>query len=338
MRIGIVGVGRIGTFHAETIRNLADVDSLVLADVQLDRAKQVAATLDVEWAETIDKLLSSGLDGLIIAAATDAHADLITRGVDRDIPVFCEKPVAPDVAGTLAVINRVQSSAVPVQVGFQRRFDAGYTAARSAVGSGQLGWVHTLRAGTLDPAPPPAAYIPTSGGIFRDCSVHDFDIIRWVTGREVTEVYASGANRGADFFREAGDVDTAAALLTLDDGAFAAVSATRYNGAGYDVRLEILGSQDSISVGLDDRLPLRSVEPGATFPAGEAYPGFMARFETAYRRELSAFADIVAGRAPVTCSVFDALEAFSIAEACELSRREHRPVRMDEVRVDGGQR
>jgi len=336
MRIGIAGVGRIGTFHAETLRNLAGVGLLVLADVQPDRAKQLAATLDADWAENVDDLLSSNLDGLVVAAATDAHADLIIRGVEHDIPVFCEKPVAPDVAGTLAVVDRVKGSDVPVQIGFQRRFDAGYAAARSAVGSGRLGWVHTLRGGTLDPAPPPAAYIPASGGIFRDCSVHDFDIIRWVTGREVTEVYASGANRGADFFREAGDVDTAAALLTLDDGAFATVSATRYNGAGYDVRLEVLGSQDSISVGLDDRLPLASVEPGVTFPTGQAYPGFMARFEAAYRRELSAFADIVAGRAEVTCSVFDALEAFSIAEACELSRREHRPVRMDEVRLDGG--
>jgi len=338
MRIGVAGVGRIGTFHAEILRDLAEVDSLVLADIQPDRAKQVAATLGVDWAETIDQLLSSGLDGLVITAATDAHADLITRGVEQDIPVFCEKPVALDVPGTLAVVERVKNSAVPVQIGFQRRFDAGYTAARYAVASGQLGWVHTLRAGTLDPAPPPAAYIPHSGGIFRDCSVHDFDIIRWVTGREVTEVYASGANRGADFFREAGDVDTATALLTLDDGAFAAVSATRYNGAGYDVRLEVLGSRDSVSVGLDDRLPLGSAEPGVSFPAGEAYPDFMARFDVAYRRELSAFADIVAGRAPVTCSVFDALAAFSVAEACELSRREHRPVRMDEVQVEGVQR
>jgi myo-inositol 2-dehydrogenase/D-chiro-inositol 1-dehydrogenase len=338
MRIGIAGVGRIGAFHAETLRDFAEVDSLVVADVQPDRARQVAGTVGAEWARNIDELLSLGLDGLVIAAATDAHAKLIARGVERDVPVFCEKPVAPDVPSTLDVIERVKGSAVPVQIGFQRRFDVGYTAAREAVGSGQVGWVHTLRAGTLDPAPPPAAYVPTSGGIFRDCSVHDFDIVRWVSGREVTEVYASGANRGADFFREAGDVDTAVALLTLDDGAFAAVSATRYNAAGYDVRLEVLGSQDSISVGLDDRLPLRSVEPGVTFPNGHPYPGFMARFEAAYRSELSAFVDIVAGRAPVTCSVFDALEALFIAEACELSRREHRPVRMDEVRVDGGQR
>jgi myo-inositol 2-dehydrogenase/D-chiro-inositol 1-dehydrogenase len=118
----------------------------------------------------------------------------------------------------------------------------------------------------MDPAPPPVAYLAGSGGIFRDCGVHDFDIIRWVTGREVVEVYATGSNQGADFFAAAGDVDTSAAVLTLDDGALALVSNTRYNPRGYDVRLEVHGSKDSIAVGLEKKLPLRSVEPLATFP------------------------------------------------------------------------
>jgi myo-inositol 2-dehydrogenase/D-chiro-inositol 1-dehydrogenase len=246
--------------------------------------------------------------------------------------VFCEKPVAPDAAGTRAVLDKVRSSPVPVQIGFQRRYDAGFAAARAAVSSGELGWVHTLRAGTLDPAPPTPEYLATSGGLFRDCSVHDFDAIRWVTGQDVTEVYALGANRGAAFFRDVGDVDTAAALLTLTDGSMAHVAATRYNAAGYDVRLEVLGSRQSISVGLDDRLPLRSAEPGVSFPDGPPYPMFMDRFHAAYVAELADFAAIVAGDAQPSCTVADALEAFLVAEACELSRAEHRPVRVDEVR------
>ena len=122
--------------------------------------------------------------------------------VEAGLPTFCEKPVAPDVDGHPAVLRRSRGADVPVHIGFQRRFDAGYVAARAAVESGELGWVHTLRAGTLDPAPPPAEYIAHSGGFFRDCSVHDFDILRWVTGREVVEVYAVGANRGEAFFAE----------------------------------------------------------------------------------------------------------------------------------------
>jgi myo-inositol 2-dehydrogenase/D-chiro-inositol 1-dehydrogenase len=330
MRIGVAGVGRIGAFHARTLSGM--VERLVLADAVPERAAAVAAELGVEHVDSPADLFTADIDGLVIAAATDAHATLILGSVDAGIPVFCEKPVAPDVAGTRAVLDKMRSSPVPVQIGFQRRYDAGFTAARAAVASGELGWVHTLRAGTLDPAPPSPEYVATSGGLFRDCSVHDFDAIRWVTGQEVTEVYALGANLGAAFFRDVGDVDTAGALLTLTGGGLAHVAATRYNAAGYDVRLEVLGSQQSISVGLDDRLPLRSAEPGVNFPAGAPYPMFMDRFHAAYVAELADFATIVAGDAQPSCTVSDALEAFLVAEACELSRAEHRPVRVDEVR------
>jgi len=333
MRIGLAGVGRIGAFHAETLRQLAEVEALLVADADAGRARQVADKLGVTAVPDAAALLAAGIDGLVIAAATDAHAALIVAGVDAGVPVFCEKPVAHDLAGTLAVLDRLAASDVPVQIGFQRRFDAGYAAAREALQAGRLGWLHTVRAGTLDPAPPPPEYVAASGGLYRDMLVHDFDAIRWVTGREVVEVYATGGNRGAAFFAAAGDVDTGAVLLTLDDGTLAQVAGTRYNPAGYDVRLELLGSADSLSVGLDDRLPLRSAEPGVSFPAGPAYPNFMERFRPAYARELAAFTDVAAGRAPSPCTVQDALAATLVAEACELSRREHRPVRLDEVAV-----
>ena len=333
MRIGVAGVGRIGAFHARTLRSIDAIDSLVLADTIPARAADVAAELGVEQVPSPSDLFSASIDGLVIAATTDAHAALILGAVDASIPVFCEKPVTPDAAGTRAVLEKVRTSGVPVQIGFQRRFDAGFAAARTAVAAGELGWVHTLRAATLDPAPPTADYVATSGGLFRDCSVHDFDAIRWVSGQEVVEVYALGANRGASFFRDVGDVDTAAALLTLTDGSFAQVSATRYNGAGHDVRLEVLGSAQSISVGLDEHLPLRSAEPDVSFPGGPPYPTFMHRFHAAYVAELTNFAAVVAGDAQPSCTVADALEAFLIAEACELSRTEHRPARVDEVRA-----
>ena len=146
-------------------------------------------------------------------------------------------------------------------------------------------------------------------------------------------VYASGSNRGADYFLQAGDVDTAAALLTMEDDTLALISATRYNAAGYDVRLELLGSEGSISVGLDDRLPLRSTEPGVTWPAGTAYANFLDRFRNAYVAELEAFVDLVGGRIANPCSPADALETFYVAEACELSRRESRAVTLTEVRL-----
>jgi myo-inositol 2-dehydrogenase/D-chiro-inositol 1-dehydrogenase len=193
--------------------------------------------------------------------------------------------------------------------------------------------VHTVRACTLDPAPPTPAYVRASGGFFRDCSVHDFDAIRWVTGQETVEVYARGTVRGEDFFREADDVDTVAALLELSGGTYAHVSATRYNAHGYDVRLEVLGSARSIAAGLDEHLPLASSEPGASFPSQAPRASFLERFGAAYVAELTAFVASIGG-APSRelCTLDDALEATLIAEACDRSRREGRPLRMDEVR------
>ncbi|MGK8512036.1 Gfo/Idh/MocA family protein [Nocardia asiatica] len=330
--LGLAGTGRIGTSHAETLRKLPNVGAVLVADADADRARTTAAVLGVEFAPDLDALFAAGLDGLIIATATDAHPELIIRAVDAGIPVFCEKPVAADITGTLAVIEHTRDSTVPVQIGFQRRFDAGYRAARAAVRSGELGWLHTLRATTLDPAPPPAEYISRSGGIFRDCGVHDFDIIRWVTGREISEVFALGSNRGGSFFAEAGDVDTAAVLLRLDDGALANVSLTRYNGAGYDVRLEVLGSEGNAIVGLDDRAPLTSVEPDHSPSPHPPYSSFMERFRPAYADELAAFIEVATGRLENPCTPADALEAFYVAEACEVSRHEGRAVRVAEVR------
>lgn len=332
IRLGLAGTGRIGAAHAETLKNLAGVDTVLVADADAERARATAGKLGVEYTPDIDTLLASDLTGLVIATATDSHPELITRAVDLGIPVFCEKPVAADIEGTMAVIEHIAGSEVPVQIGFQRRFDAGYRAARSAIAGGELGWLHTLRATTLDPAPPPAEYIPRSGGIYRDCGVHDFDIIRWVTGREVTEVYAIGANRGEEFFVAANDVDTAAVLLTLDDSTLATVSLSRYNGAGYDVRLEALGSLGNAVVGLDDRAPLHSVEPNYPPSPFPAYPGFMDRFRDAYTAELTAFLAVATGTLENPCTPADALEAFYIAEACELSRAERHPVRVAEVR------
>ncbi|WP_406724144.1 Gfo/Idh/MocA family oxidoreductase [Streptomyces sp. GD-15H] len=332
MRIGILGLGRIGAFHAETLSGLDAVESLIVSDPFADAAKAAADRFDAEVADSPEAVLAAGVDGVVVAAATDAHPGLILACVEAGVPVFCEKPVAGTMAEGVRVLKAVEGRDAPIQIGYNRRFDAAFVAARAAVHSGELGTLHTVRSTTLDPAPPPAAYIAASGGIFRDCSVHDFDVIRWVTGREVTEVYAVGGNRGADHIKEAGDADTTGALLTLDDGTIAVVSNSRHNARGYDVRMEIHGFKDSIAVGLEDKMPLRSVEPGVTFPSGTPHDFFMDRFAAAYRAELTAFTEVVAGSRPSPCTIEDALEAGWIAEACTLSLREHRPVTLEEAR------
>ena len=333
MRIGVIGLGRIGTVHAATLAGLEAVDSLVVTDPLEDAARAAVERFGAEAADSPEAMLAAGVDGVVIAAATDAHPRLILAAAKAGVPVFCEKPVARTMKEGAGVLRAVRDSSAEIQIGYNRRFDAGFAAARAAVMSGELGPLHTVRSTTLDPEPPPPAYVAVSGGIFRDCAVHDFDIIRWVTGREVTEVYAAGGNRGAPYIAAAGDADSTAAILTLDDGTLAVVSNSRHNGRGHDVRMELHGFTDSIAVGLEDRLPLRSVEPGAGFPAGPPHHFFMDRFAASYRAELTAFTKVVAGDQASPCTVADALEAGWIAEACTLSWREHRPVPLEEVRT-----
>ncbi|HSK56317.1 MAG TPA: Gfo/Idh/MocA family oxidoreductase [Jiangellales bacterium] len=343
MRVGFVGLGRIGAAHAAVVRDHPDVDQLVVADADPERAKAVADRLaartaaaattpaEVTVAHEVPAALSD-VDALVVAAATAAHAELIVAGVEAGLPTFCEKPVAPDVAGHLRVLEAVRSTGVQVHIGFQRRFDAGYLAAREAVRSGALGEVRRLHLVTGDEKPPHADYIPRSGGLWRDCHVHDFDILRFVTGREVEEVYAVGANRGAAFFAEAGDIDEAAAVLTLDDGTLATLQGSRYNGGGHDVRMEVAGTEATWVVGLGDHAPIVPADPGVPSPAGEPWPDFWHRFLPAYEAELNAFVDVALGRTVSPCTVEEALEAFYVAEAATLSRAEHRPVRVGEVR------
>ena len=333
MRIGLAGVGRIGAQHARALHAHPDVDQLVLTDADAERAARVAGELGIEHVQGTEALLGAGIDAFVIAAATDAHAELIIAGVDAGLPIFCEKPVAGEVKTTVRVRDRVAEAGARVHIGFQRRFDAGYTAAREALSSGALGDLRRVHLITADPAPPSAGYIATSGGAFRDMHIHDFDVVRWVTGREVVEVYATGAARGADFFASAGDVDESAALLTLDDGTLCTLQGSRYNGAGYDVRMELAGTRATWAVGLDDSVPLHSAEPGVSFPEGPAVQAFWPRFVRAYNAEMTAFVAMARGDAPSPCTVDEALEALFVAEAADLSRREHRAVRVEEVKA-----
>jgi myo-inositol 2-dehydrogenase / D-chiro-inositol 1-dehydrogenase len=330
MRIGLAGTGRIGAFHAATLAGLDEVEQVVVTDTLRESAARLADDNGYELAEDVDELLGR-VDGLVVTTSTTGHAPALRRAVAAGVPTFCEKPMATTLAETVELVELVEKSGVPVHVGFQRRFDAGYRRARESVASGELGFVHTIRANTHDQSPPPAGYLPTSGGLFRDCSIHDFDIIRFVTGREVARVFGTGANKGEPFFTESGDVDTAAAVLTLDDDTLVLVSATRYNGGGHDVRMEVMGSRGTVGVGYDDSLAVRSLEADVDFPRGPQKWSFMERFLPAYRSELAAFCDVVAGRSPSPCTVTDALEAFRIAEACELSRATGQPVEVSEI-------
>lgn len=330
LHVGVIGVGRIGVFHAETLVSLPGVSRLTIADADRARARVVASRLEVGVAETPEALFGSGLDAVVIAAPTPAHAPLLELAAAANLPAFCEKPVALELEALDDVSAVVDRASILVQVGFQRRFDAGYRAAQALVTAGRLGDLLVLRAATHDPVPPAEDYIAHSGGIFRDLHIHDFDAIRYVTGEEIVEVYADGAVRETPWFADHGDVDTAVAALRLSGGALGVVSGTRRDPLGYDVRLELFGVADSIAVGVDARSPIRSVESGAA-PAADGYRNFVERFAAAYRQELDDFVRAVADGAPSPCTLADARAALCVALAAERSRAERRPVAIEEV-------
>jgi myo-inositol 2-dehydrogenase / D-chiro-inositol 1-dehydrogenase len=331
LRVGLIGAGRIGAFHAGTLQGLGTVASLTIADAAPGRAEQLAGEVGAEAAPTSEALLDSGVDAVVIACATPGHAPSLRLAAQAGVPAFCEKPVALDLATIDAVIDDVERAGILVQVGFQRRFDEGYRAAREAVATGAVGRVLVMRAATHDPSPPAEEYIAASGGIFRDLHIHDFDAFRFVSGEEITEIYADGAVVETPWFEQYGDVDAAAAVGRLSGGGLFIVSGTRHDPLGYDVRLEVFGTADTISAGLDGRSPIRSLEPGAPRPQVPAYSTFLERFEPAYREELAVFVQAVRNGEPSPCPLEEARAALSAALAADRSRSDRRPVSVEGV-------
>jgi len=328
--MALIGAGRIGRLHARILSSTPGVDTLVVADELPERAAEAAAEVGAEAASSVDAALD-GADAVVIAAATSAHADLIVATARRGLATFCEKPLALDVGASVAVARAVEETGIRFQLGFQRRFDAGYAEARRLVESGEIGTLYTFTLIGHDPEPPHESYIPQSGGLFRDFGIHDFDVIRWMTGHEVEEVYADGGIRAFPMFGRYGDVDTGVVTLRMDDGTLGVLTTARHDPLGYDIRAELFGSDDSVSVGLGPRTPMRSVEPGVPPPAGPAWPHFLDRFHAAYVAELATFARVAAGELPSPCTALDGVQAIRIAEAATRSLHEHRPVRVEEI-------
>lgn len=330
MKVALLGAGRIGQLHGRLVAAEPDVEEVIVNDVDDGRARQVAELVGGRVAATVEEALAEA-DAVLIAASTDAHARLVGQAIDAGIPIFVEKPLAFDLDATVALVDKAESVGAVVQVGFQRRFDPAYLEARWLAESGELGTVYMVRLIAHDHEPPPDAYIPVSGGLFRDSSIHDFDALRWVTGQEVVEVYATGSVRGFPIFAQHDDIDTGAAILTLADGTLGVLGQTRHDPRGYDVRMEVFGSTDAVTVGLDQGTPIRSLEAGAPVLSGPAWTSFLDRFAAAYRAELLAFMRVCRGEIASPCTARDALQAMRVSVAATRSLVEHRPVRLAEV-------
>ncbi len=329
MQLGLVGAGRIGANHASILGELGAADALLVADAVPERAAEVAAGLPAARAVGDDELFASA-DGVLIATSTDTHAALLHRAAAAGIPAFCEKPIALDLESTRAAVAAIEEAGIIVQMGFQRRYDPAMRAIRDRVAAGKVGTPYLVRSQTHDPEPPPLDYIPLSGGIFRDCLIHDIDVVRYVTGQEVVAVQSAGAVLGFPAIGELGDVDTAVAVLELSAGTIAQLSALRHDPVGYDVRLEVFGARDSLAAGWGARTPIRSTEPGVAGP-DDPITTFWERFDAAYRAELEAFVGVVRGDVTPLSTHQDAFEDLRVAVACDIALAERRRVELEEI-------
>ena len=337
MRIVVVGAGRMGAIRAEDLAADGRVDEIVVTNRNPERAAELAARVGgaaVPWGEWPDA------DAYAVTTATDTHADLLEQLVPRGKPLLIEKPLAMTLEETDTLITRAEG--ITMQVGFQRRFDAGLRRIKEAIESGRLGTLYSLTLTAHDIAPGSPEFIAGSGGTFRDMLVHDLDQARWLGGSDIASVYATGTVRHHPEYAAAGDYDVVTAHLTLASGAPVLISGTRHDPVGHDIRAEAFGSLDSMAAGLNPRTPLHAADDGegqrllgAYLSDGElevdTYRGFMDRFREAFTAETSAFVDVVRGERANPCTPQDARAALAAAIACEVSAREGRVVGMAEI-------
>jgi myo-inositol 2-dehydrogenase/D-chiro-inositol 1-dehydrogenase len=326
----LIGAGRIGTLHAGVLTGVAAVDELVIADSVSVRAKQLAADLGAHHLDSPAAVFDT-VDAVVIASSTETHAPYLVMAASSGVPTFCEKPISMDLGSTDEAVAAVTDSGIMVQMGFMRRFDLGYRAAHDLIAGDGLGDVMLVQAQTHDFEAPPAEYVAVSGGIFPDMLIHEFDIVRYVTGQEFVEVTATGSTHGLPMFADYDDVATAAVVAHLDGGAVAVITGVRTDPHGYDVRMEVFGTKDSVAIGLDPHTPIRTLDPGLDLPQDPVTVGWLERFGAAYRAEMEAFVENVINNSPSPCTVDDARSALVVAEACRRSQIAGRSVLIEEI-------
>ncbi|HZU15896.1 MAG TPA: Gfo/Idh/MocA family oxidoreductase [Candidatus Dormibacteraeota bacterium] len=329
MRVAVLGAGRIGVRRAELLAAMPEVDEVLLGNRTPARARAVAERVPGVRALDLEAALEAPVEAAVVCLASSEHLPALRRLLARGLPVLCEKPVGLTLAETEEAMA-LAARGPGLQVGFQRRFDPGYRAVRELIGSGGLGTLYSMGMVSLDHEITPEGFLPSSGGIFRDLLIHDFDLARWLTGREIATVSARATVRVDERFRRHGDADTALVLAVMEDGLPLVVRASRHDPVGHDVRLEVLGSRDSVAVGWSGRTPIRSLDPDGARP-DRPYLTFLERFEAAFRAETEAFVRFALGRDVNPCPPESSLEALRAALAAERSAISGAPVEVATV-------
>lgn len=339
INVGIIGAGRIGKVHCESImRYVKSATVKAIADPFLtDETKDWAKGLGVnEFYTDYHKILEDkDIQAVLICSSTDTHSTISLEAIAAGKHIFCEKPIDHDVNKILEVKKALENSDVKYQVGFNRRFDHNFKAARKAVEGGQIGDLNILKVCSRDPGAPPVSYIKVSGGIFLDMTIHDFDMVRFMSGSEVEEVFAYGAVLVDPAIGEAGDIDTAVISMKLANGAIAVIDNCRRASYGYDQRVEAFGSLGQVTISNDSEST--AVVSDANGVHGEVPLNFfLERYMGAYVEEVSEFIDCVVNDKPVTVGLDCGLQPVLIGIAAKKSLETGVPVKIADIAAEYG--
>lgn len=326
-RMAVVGLGRMGQFHAANVAGHCPSAELVcVVDIDEVRAKEAGDTLRVDHSGSIDEVFADGsIEAVVIATPTPSHAGLIVQAAESGKDVFCEKPISLERPPTVEAIEAADRAGIKLQIGFHRRFDPDWAAVVDRIQAGELGDVYLWRTSLRDMKPPSMDYIKSSGGFYVDVTIHDFDTARWMVG-EIQELTAFGAALSDPAFAEAGDIDNAVVVLRFVNGALGIIDNSRVAGYGYECSTEVMGSKATARIDHPNQVHVDWLTPGQA--ARDYVADFVQRYPIAYARELEEFARAVRDDLPVRVAGDDALAAFDLCAAAALSSREGRSVRL----------
>ena len=313
-KVALIGAGRMGRVHGLSAAANQRLHLAWLAEPRSDAAAALAAELGCRTASLADVLADPEVRGVIVAASTDAHLDLTLQALRAGKAVFCEKPLDLDPARLKAHAAELAAPAAPLLVAFNRRFDPHVRALKAKIDAGAIGALETLNIVSHDPAPPPPGFVATSGGLFRDFTIHDFDTAAWLMDEAPSEVFAFAECLVDPTIGAAGDVDTARLVLRFPSGRLCTISNTRRSGYGYDQRIEAYGAKGAAMAG-NPRLSTVVAASRAGARADAIHPGFASRYLPSYRAEMEHFADVLAGEAAPAAGYAESIAALALAEA-----------------------
>lgn len=325
--IALFGAGRIGQVHAVNIAGHKETCLYSVIDPHQAGAEALAHKYGAKVQTAEEAMADPNVQAVMIASATDTHADLIEQAARAGKAIFCEKPVHLDLARVRDCLATVRECNVPLFIGFNRRYDPQFRKVREMLSAGAIGKAESLVITSRDPSPPPATYVKVSGGMFRDMTIHDFDMARFIMGEDPVAVYAKGSNLVDPAIGAAGDIDTAFVVLTFPSGAMATISNSRRSGYGYDQRIELHGSQGLLMAkNIHENAVEQWSEAGCVAAKPEHF--FLQRYAAAYQAEWEHFADVLAGRAEPQCSGYDGEQALYLADKALESLRSGKEVQL----------